>query len=60
MDGLLLHDGFETYYAGKKKPREAKPANNAPQDPAIPQTLTTRPPKWPPRSKDTSGEATSP
>lgn len=60
MDGLLLHDGFETYYAGKRKPREDKARDDAKQSPAKPQALTARPAKWPPLSKDVSGEASNP
>nr|WP_295464142.1 hypothetical protein [Mesorhizobium sp.] len=60
MDGLLLHDGFETYYAGKRKPREEKPRDDTRKSHAEAQTIMARPAKWPPRSKETSGEATNP
>ena len=60
MDGLLLHDGFETYYAGKRKPREGKPRDDAKQSPAKPQVLTARPAQWPPASNDVRDEVTNP
>lgn len=47
MDGLLLHDSFETYYAGKRKHRE-EPVAEASKIPAKPEALTGRPAKWPP------------
>jgi len=59
MDGLLLHDGFETYYAGKRKPREEKPRDDTRQSQAEAQTLTARPAKWPPVPRDVRGEAAS-
>lgn len=59
MDGLLLHDGFETYYAGKRKPREEKSRDDASKDQPRPEALMARPAKWPPLSKDVRGEATN-
>lgn len=60
MDGLLLHDGFETYYAGKKKPGEDKSRDDAPKKQLKPEALMARPAKWPPASREIGGEATNP
>ena len=56
MDGLLLHDSFEAYYAGKRKRRE-EPVPETPEIPAKPEALTGRPAKWPP-SKDIRPDTT--
>jgi hypothetical protein len=60
MDGLLLHDGFEAYYAGKRKPGEEKSRDDASQRQAKQEAFTARPAKWPPSSTDMRGEATDP
>lgn len=56
MDGLLLHDSFEAYYAGKRKRREEKPVAETSEIPAKPEALTGRPSNWPP-SKDIRPDA---